>query len=58
MAPPYVIAEVELVEQADLRLLTNVVGCEAEAVRVGLPVEVCFARTGATHVPLFRPVAP
>src|SRR5262249_48632578 len=30
MAPPYVVAIVELVEQAGLRLLTNVVGCEPE----------------------------
>jgi uncharacterized OB-fold protein len=58
MPAPYVLAEVELDEQAGLRLLTNIVGCEPEAVRVGLPVEVCFEAVGEAHVPLFRPVAP
>lgn len=58
MEPPYVIAEIELVEQPGLRLLSNVVGCEPTSVHVGMEVEVCFARVGATHVPLFRPVAP
>ena len=57
MPAPYVIAEVELDEQADLRLLTNVVDCAPDAVHVGLPVEVCFTRSGATHIPLFRPVS-
>lgn len=56
MPPPYVVASVELVEQPDLRLLTNLVECSTEEIRVGMPVEVCFARAGDAHVPLFRPV--
>ena len=56
MPAPYVIAEVELDEQPGLRLLTNVVGCEPDAVRVGMPVEVCFVRAGDASIPLFRPV--
>ena len=56
MPAPYVLAEVELDEQAGLRLLTNIVGCEPEAVHVGLRVEVCFEAVGDAYVPLFRPV--
>ena len=39
---PYVIAIVELVEQRNLRLTTNIVGCPPEAVRIGMPVQVRF----------------
>ena len=53
-ACPYVLAYVELEEGP--RLLTNIVGCEPDAVRVGLPVEVEFAETdGEFAVPRFRP---
>jgi uncharacterized OB-fold protein len=53
-ACPYVLAYVELEEGP--RLLTNVVGCEPGAVRVGLPVRVTFAPTeGEFPVPVFRP---
>ena len=37
---PYVVAVVELDEGP--RLITNIVGCAPEAVRVGLPVQVTF----------------
>ena len=37
---PYVLAIVELDE--GVRLMTNVVGCAPEAVRIGMPVEVVF----------------
>jgi uncharacterized OB-fold protein len=57
MEPPYVVALVELVEQAGLRLLTNVVGCPVDEVRTGMEVEVVFARNDDVYVPLFRPVA-
>jgi uncharacterized OB-fold protein len=53
-ACPYVLAYVELEEGP--RVLTNVVGCEPGAVRVGLPVRVDFAPTdGEFPVPVFRP---
>ena len=41
---PYVIAIVELEEQADLRIASNIVDCEPDSVYVGLPVEVRFER--------------
>lgn len=53
--PPYVIAVVRLDEQDDLRLTTNVVGCEPEAVSIGMVVEVEFEQHGDVFVPLFRP---
>jgi hypothetical protein len=52
---PYVIAVVELAEQADLRLPTNIVDCPIELLRCGLPVEVEFEEQGDAYVPVFRP---
>ena len=37
---PYAIAIVEIDEQAGVRLMTNVVGCAPEEVRIGMPVRV------------------
>jgi len=58
---PYVIAVVELAEQADLRIAANIVGCEPDAVHIGLPVEVHFERhdvdNDSVFVPLFAPRA-
>jgi uncharacterized OB-fold protein len=58
MEPPYVVAEVDLVEQEDLRIMTNIVGCAVEDVHIGMEVEVVFARHEDVYVPLFRPAAP
>jgi hypothetical protein len=53
-AVPYVLAYVDLEEGP--RLLTNVVGCAPADVRIGLPVQVEFAKTeGEFPVPVFRP---
>lgn len=53
---PYVLAVVELEEQAGLKLVTNIVDCDEEAVEVGMSVEVVFreADQGLT-LPYFRP---
>lgn len=53
LQPPYVVAEVELVEQSGLRLLTSVVDCED--VTIGLPVRVRFEPAGDAWVPVFAP---
>jgi uncharacterized OB-fold protein len=53
---PYVIAVVELPEQPALRLMTNLVDCAREDVRIGMAVEVVFEQRGEVWVPLFRPV--
>jgi uncharacterized OB-fold protein len=56
---PYVIAIVQLEEQHDLRLATNIVECEPDAVHVGMPVEVRFERHEVdgerVDVPVFAP---
>ena len=52
---PYVIAIVALDEQADLRLMTNIVGCAADEVAIGMPVQVEFRVQGEAYVPVFRP---
>jgi uncharacterized protein len=59
MPPPYVVAMVELADQPDVRLVTNVVGVAPEAVEVGMAVEVFFEEWGEgdarVWLPLFRP---
>lgn len=55
MPPPYVVSEIELVEQDGLRLLSNVVDVETEEMHIGLPVAVVFAQAGDAFIPLFRP---
>ena len=56
--PPYVIAIVELDEQADLRVVANLTGCDPAEVRVGQQVEVRFEDHGEHSVPVFTPDAP
>jgi hypothetical protein len=53
--PPYVVAIVELPEQAGLRLTTNIVGCSPDDVRIGLPVQVVFEHYDGVWLPLFEP---
>ena len=49
---PYVLAVVQLEE--GLRLMTNVVGCPVDAVRIGIPVEVAWEDvTSEISVPVF-----
>jgi uncharacterized protein len=56
--PPYVIAIVELAEQADLRVPTNVVNCDFDRLACGMPVRVLFEAHGEVFVPLFEPDDP
>jgi uncharacterized OB-fold protein len=51
---PYVIAIVELEEQAGLRLMTNIVDCPLDEVAIDMPVEVEFRDQGEVSVPVFR----
>jgi acetyl-CoA acetyltransferase len=56
MPPPYVIAVVALAEDPDVRLTTNIVGCEPAAVSIGMLVRVVFERGDDTvWLPLFEP---
>ena len=62
--PPYIVAIVELAEEPDTRLITNVVGIAPEDIRIGLQVEVFFEdwigfsgdEDSRVWIPLFRPV--
>ena len=47
---PYVIAMVELAEQAGLRLTTNIVNCAAEDLSIGMPLRVRFEQQGEHYV--------
>ncbi len=53
--PPYVIAIVELDEQAELKFTTNIVNGADDDLVIGLPVRVVFERHGDVYVPLFEP---
>lgn len=59
LEPPYIVAMVELDDEPDVRLITNIVDASPDDIRVGLPVEVFFEEWGDDKVwlPLFRPVS-
>jgi uncharacterized OB-fold protein len=52
---PYVIAIVELAEQRGLRLTTNIVNCQLDEVRIGMPARVVFEQHADVWLPLFEP---
>lgn len=54
---PYLVAIVVLVEQDDLRLATNLVGCTEDQLRAGAPLEAVFEQHGEVYFPVFRPVS-
>ncbi|KKC03667.1 Zn-ribbon domain-containing OB-fold protein [Mycobacterium nebraskense] len=51
---PYVIAIVELAEQQGLRVAANIVDCEPDSVRCGMPVDV-RPEKGSGGAPQFAP---
>ena len=52
---PYVMAVVELDEQPDVRLITNIVNCAINDVHFGMKVRVLFDHCEDVWVPLFEP---
>jgi uncharacterized OB-fold protein len=52
----YVIALVAIDEQPGVRLTTNLVDVDPDAVEIGMPVEVVFEDRAPVFLPLFRPV--
>jgi uncharacterized OB-fold protein len=54
---PYVVAIVEIDEDTDVRLTTNVMDCDVDSVHIGMTVEVFFEQWEDVWLPLFRPVA-
>jgi uncharacterized OB-fold protein len=55
--PPYVIAIVEIEEQPDVRLMTNIVNCEVDRVEIGMRVSVTFEEHEDVWIPLFEPAS-
>ena len=51
---PYVVAIVELEEQHDVRLMTNMPRTPTADVHVGMPVKVFFEQHGEIWLPLFE----
>jgi uncharacterized OB-fold protein len=53
---PYVIATVELVEQKNLKMVSNLIDCPEEKIRAGMPLQVVFKEVAPGFtLPLFRP---
>jgi hypothetical protein len=59
LPPPYVVAQVAVVEDPRVRLTTNIVECDPDELELGQTVEVLFEKiqdkAGAVWLPLFRP---
>lgn len=62
LPPPYVVAQVAIVEDPRVRLTTNIVDCDPDELELGQLVEVQFEKiaddAGAVFLPVFRPSAP
>ena len=58
LEPPYVLAIVRCVEQDDLRLTTNLVNCDIDAIEIGMPLQVLFEPhvEDEVWIPLFEPM--
>lgn len=57
LPPPYVVAEVALIEDPRVRLTTNIIDAEPDELALGQPVEVVFQRADDVWLPLFKPAA-
>lgn len=57
MPPPYVVAEVAIAEDPRVRLTTNIVDCEPDDLKLGMPVEVEFLHIEDVWLPVFKPSA-
>jgi len=52
---PFVIAVVELDDQPNLRIMTNMIACPVDSVFIDQRVEVCFEQHEDVWLPLFKP---
>ncbi|WP_169333703.1 Zn-ribbon domain-containing OB-fold protein [Nocardia higoensis] len=55
VAVPYVIALVDIDDRPGLRLITNIVDCAPDSVRIGMPVRARLERRGGADVLVFAP---
>ncbi len=52
---PYVVVEVELAEQANLRMLSNLIDCDPQAIQFGAAVTLAFTQhPNGQKLPVFR----
>ncbi|GLB83358.1 thiolase C-terminal domain-containing protein [Mycobacterium kiyosense] len=56
MPAPYVVAQVAIAEDPRVRLTTNIVDSDPEALELGQQVQVVFEQVDDVWLPLFRPV--
>lgn len=54
---PYAIVLIELDEQPELRLTSNLVGVGLDAIEIGMPVRVVFEVRDGVFYPLFEPIS-
>lgn len=52
---PYAIGIVEIEEQPNVRLTTNIVNCELDDIHIGMRVKVLFEQCEDVYLPLFEP---
>ena len=57
MKVPFIVGLVELVEQTDIRLTTNIVNQDIEDVKIGQKMTVIFEQHDDIWLPLFEPEA-
>ncbi|BBZ21372.1 thiolase C-terminal domain-containing protein [Mycolicibacterium gadium] len=57
LPPPYVVAQVAVVEDPRVRLTTNIVECDPDELELGQTVEVTFEKIEDVWLPNFRPTA-
>lgn len=55
LPPPYVVAQVAVVEDPRVRLTTNIVECEPDELQLGELLEVTFAEIEDVWLPVFTP---
>ncbi|MCV7173390.1 OB-fold domain-containing protein [Mycobacterium manitobense] len=57
LPPPYVVAEVAILEDPRVRLTTNIVDADPDLVAIGQPVEVAFQQVADVWLPVFTPAS-
>jgi uncharacterized protein len=54
--PPYAVAQIELDDQPGLRMIANIVECDPNDIRIGMPVALAFEDVAEDcALPQFRP---
>jgi uncharacterized OB-fold protein len=55
---PHPVVVVELSEQPGLRYTSTMVGCSADQIRIGMPVELTWIERRGAPFPVFQPAGP